>query len=67
MAPFRRESVERVQRELGSVEIVNVPGTHMDFLFTARDLSGKMRFKLKAVLATLCHRGSRLQSGQNLV
>ncbi len=36
MAPFRAKSVERVRRELANVEIVNVPGTHMDFLFTSR-------------------------------
>jgi pimeloyl-ACP methyl ester carboxylesterase len=44
MAPFRRASVERVRRELGGVEIVNVAGTHMDFLFTAREqVVGAMR------------------------
>lgn len=37
MAPFRAASVERVRRELSNVEIVNVPGTHVDFLFTSRD------------------------------
>ena len=36
MAPFRSASVERVRRELSNVEIVKVPGTHMDFLFTSR-------------------------------
>jgi pimeloyl-ACP methyl ester carboxylesterase len=44
MVPFRRESIERVRRELANVEIVNVPGTHMDFLFTAREqVVGTMR------------------------
>lgn len=37
MAPFRTASIERVRRELPNVAIVNVPGTHMDFLFTSRD------------------------------
>jgi pimeloyl-ACP methyl ester carboxylesterase len=37
MAPFRAASIERARRELSNVEIVNVPGTHMDFLFTSRD------------------------------
>jgi pimeloyl-ACP methyl ester carboxylesterase len=36
MAPFRTASTERVRRELPNVEIVNLPGTHMDFLFTSR-------------------------------
>lgn len=37
MAPFRAASIERVRRELANVEIVNVPGTHMDFPFTSRE------------------------------
>jgi pimeloyl-ACP methyl ester carboxylesterase len=37
MAPFRAASKERVRRELRGVEIVNVPGTHNDFLFTSRE------------------------------
>jgi hypothetical protein len=37
MAPIRAASSERVRRELPNVEIVNVPGTHMDFVFTSRD------------------------------
>ena len=37
MAPFRLASLERVRRELPGVEVVNVPGTHMDFLFTSRE------------------------------
>lgn len=36
-APFRAASIERVRRELAKAEIVSVPGTHMDFLFTSRD------------------------------
>lgn len=35
-APFREASVARVQRELPKVEIVRVPGTHPDFVFTSR-------------------------------
>ncbi len=37
MAQFRVASVERIRRELRGVEVVRVPGTHMDFLFTSRD------------------------------
>ena len=37
MASFRTASIERARRELSSAEIVNVPGTHMDFLFTSRE------------------------------
>jgi len=37
MVPFRAASIERVRRELPNVEIVNVPGTHVDFLFTCRE------------------------------
>lgn len=40
MAPFRRASVERVRRELGGVEVVHVPGTHMDFLFYGSGAGG---------------------------
>lgn len=36
-APFRAASIARLRRELPNVEIVNVPGTHMDFLFTSRE------------------------------
>lgn len=36
MAPFRAASIARVRRELPNVEIVSVPGTHMDFVFTSR-------------------------------
>jgi pimeloyl-ACP methyl ester carboxylesterase len=38
MAPFRAASIARVRRELPGVEIVTVPGTHMDFVFTSREL-----------------------------
>jgi pimeloyl-ACP methyl ester carboxylesterase len=37
MAPFRAASIERVRRELVSVKIVRVPGTHKDFVFTSRE------------------------------
>jgi pimeloyl-ACP methyl ester carboxylesterase len=37
MVPFRAASIERVRRELPNVEIVNVPGTHADFVFTSRE------------------------------
>jgi hypothetical protein len=37
MAPFRVASIERVRRELSSVEIVKVPGTHKGFVFTSRE------------------------------
>ena len=37
MGPFRAASMERVRWELPNVEIVHVPGTHMDFVFTSRD------------------------------
>jgi len=37
MAPFRAASIERVRRELPSVEIVKVPGTHKGFVFTSRE------------------------------
>ena len=37
IAPFRAASIERVRRELPSVEILEVPGTHKDFVFTSRE------------------------------
>jgi len=36
MAPFRTASIERVKRQLPGIEIVNVQGTHTDFVFTSR-------------------------------
>lgn len=36
-APFRAASIDRIHRELSGVEIVRVPGTHMDFVFTSRE------------------------------
>jgi pimeloyl-ACP methyl ester carboxylesterase len=46
MAPFRTASIERVRRALRSVEIVKVPGTHKDFVFTSREqvVSAMRRF-----------------------
>jgi hypothetical protein len=37
MVPFRAASIERARRELPEVEIVDVAGTHSDFLFTCRE------------------------------
>jgi pimeloyl-ACP methyl ester carboxylesterase len=37
MVPFRAASVERIRRELPSVEILNVPGNHFDFIFVSRE------------------------------
>ena len=37
LAPFRAASIERVRRELVSVKVVRVPGTHKDFVFTSRE------------------------------
>jgi len=37
MAPFRAASIDRVKRELPMVEIVKVPGTHLDYVFTSRE------------------------------
>jgi pimeloyl-ACP methyl ester carboxylesterase len=36
LVPFRSASTVRIRKELRGVEIVNVPGTHMDFVFTSR-------------------------------
>jgi hypothetical protein len=46
MTPFRAASIDRVRRELPSVEIVKVPGTHKDFVFTSREqvVSAMQRF-----------------------
>ena len=46
MAPLRTASKERIRRELQDVEIVNVPGTHKDFVFTSREqvVSAMRRF-----------------------
>jgi pimeloyl-ACP methyl ester carboxylesterase len=46
LAPFRAASIDRVRRELPSVEIVKVLGTHKDFVFTSREqvVSAMQRF-----------------------
>jgi pimeloyl-ACP methyl ester carboxylesterase len=46
MAAFRAASIERVRRALPGVEIVKVPGTHKDFVFTSREqvVSAMQRF-----------------------
>jgi pimeloyl-ACP methyl ester carboxylesterase len=46
LAPFRDASIDRVRRELPSAEIVKVPGTHKDFVFTSREqvVSAMQRF-----------------------
>jgi len=51
MAPFRAASIERVKRELPGIEIVNVPGTHMDFVFTSREqvVTAMRRFLTESV------------------
>jgi pimeloyl-ACP methyl ester carboxylesterase len=36
-SPFRAASMERIHRELAGVQVVSVPGTHMDYLFVSRD------------------------------
>lgn len=36
-APFRVKSIERIKREVPSVEVVFVPGAHPDFVITYRD------------------------------
>jgi pimeloyl-ACP methyl ester carboxylesterase len=38
LAPFRQKSIERIRRELRGVEVVAVPGVHVDFFLTSRDL-----------------------------
>ena len=37
LIPFRKASVARIKRELPGVEVVDVPGTHSDFMFVSRD------------------------------
>ena len=46
MTPFRAASIERIRRELLGVEILSVPGTHNDFIFTSREkvVSAMRRF-----------------------
>lgn len=51
MGPFRAASIERVKRQLPGIEIVNVPGTHMDFVFSSREqvVTAMQRFLTKSV------------------
>jgi pimeloyl-ACP methyl ester carboxylesterase len=46
MVAFRAASMERIHRELRNVEIVNVPGNHLDFVFTSREqvVAAMLRF-----------------------
>jgi pimeloyl-ACP methyl ester carboxylesterase len=37
MKPFRAMSMARIAREIPTLESLSVPGTHADFVFTARD------------------------------
>lgn len=37
MVPFRAASIDRIRRELSNVEIITLPGTHPDMVFTCRD------------------------------
>jgi pimeloyl-ACP methyl ester carboxylesterase len=37
MGPFRAASIERIKRQLPGIEVVKVPGTHMDFVLNARE------------------------------
>ncbi len=37
MVPFRAASIEWIKRQVPGIEIVNVPGTHSDFVFTSRE------------------------------
>jgi pimeloyl-ACP methyl ester carboxylesterase len=37
LVPFRAASIDRLRRELRQVEVVTVPGTHADFVFTSRE------------------------------
>lgn len=48
LAEFRAESIDRIRRELPGVEIVRVPGTHPDLLFSCRReiVSSMRRFLL---------------------
>ncbi len=36
LVPFRAASIVRIKRELAGVEVVNVPGTHADFMFVSK-------------------------------
>ena len=55
VAPFRTASIERIRRELSSVHIMNVPGTHNDFHFTSREqvVAAMRRFLGESKVSTL--------------
>lgn len=36
-APFRAQAIRRVRKELNGVEILDVPGDHQEFIYTAKD------------------------------
>ena len=61
MGPFRAASIEQVKRQLPGIEIVNVPDTHMDFVFTSRE---QVVTAMRRFLAVRClnpeHNGSGL-------
>jgi hypothetical protein len=51
MGPFRAASIERIKRQLPGIEIVNVPGTHMGFVFISREqvVTAMRRFLTESV------------------
>jgi len=50
MVPFRKVSIARIRRENPNVEIVHVPGNHMDFIFTSKEqvVNAMRRFLIKS-------------------
>jgi hypothetical protein len=51
MGPFRAASIERIKRQLPGIEMVNVPGAHMDFVFISREqvVTAMRRFLTESV------------------
>jgi pimeloyl-ACP methyl ester carboxylesterase len=51
MGPFRAASIEQVKRQLPGIEVVNVAGTHGDFLFISREqvVTAMRRFLTESV------------------
>jgi pimeloyl-ACP methyl ester carboxylesterase len=49
LVPFRSASIERVRRELPAIEVLSVPGTHVDFFFNSREqvVSAMQKFLLR--------------------
>jgi pimeloyl-ACP methyl ester carboxylesterase len=37
IVPYREKSIARIRRELANVEVLNLPGTHDDLIFTCRE------------------------------